>query len=247
MVTSGGTAFSKMPTPTSFDNQHFAPMNSCVSSSPFPLKPGSRVLLPLLLFPSAAYFAVLACHGSALVDCSIPYDKRRKDTHRFDIVDTRGTLSLTVPIVKPDFSRRPSWDDVPISSHGQWFDKHLTALESAYGRTPYFQFYIDRLRPFFDRETPNAFSSVSQLDIAACQAVCRILGINSPEFVSSPCVDDALDLRRHSFSFDSQPAHYQVRQASLGFTQNLSILDLIFNLGPEAPIYLIELAKKLHF
>lgn len=214
-------------------------------SSPFPLSPGSNALMPLLYFPPALYYAEVARHGNLMIDCAVPYDKRRKDTHRCDIADTRGVLSLTVPVVKPDFNSRPTWNEVGISTHGQWWDKHLTALESAYGRTPYFEFYIDRLKPFFSHDTADRYGNIAALDKAVNAEICDILGLKAPTYTfgSTDC-ENTIDLRKENFIADNQPQYYQIRQSSLGFIPNLSILDLIFNLGPESPLYLLDSIKR---
>lgn len=218
---------------------------TCGKGSPFPLYPDSIAVMPLLYFPAASYYAIAACHGRVVVDCGIPYDKRRKETHRCDIADTRGILSLTVPIVKPDFNSRPTWSDAGISTHGQWWDKHLTALESAYGRTPYFEFYIDRLKPFFSHDTADRYRNIAALDKAINSEVCGILGLPAPEYLDGPVETDATaDLRKAGFTATNQPPYYQIRQSTLGFIPNLSILDLIFNLGPESPLYLKRMSQQ---
>lgn len=216
--------------------------------SPFPLLPDSKAIMPLLYFPKAMFYAVVARHGEVVIDCGISYDKRRKETHRCDIADTRGVLSLTVPVVRPDFSSRPTWNDVGISTHGQWWDKHLTALESAYGRTPYFEFYIDRLKPFFSRDTADRYGNVCALDKAVNSEICDILGLPVPiyRFRPNEC-ENASDLRNHNFIADNPAPYYQIRQSTLGFIPNLSILDLIFNLGPESPLYLKRIAQQSHY
>ncbi len=210
--------------------------------SPLVIYPDKGVVLPSLLFPAVEYYAVMAAYGNVVIDTSIPYDKRRKDAHRFDIADTRGRLSLTVPIAKPQFSMRPTWGDVSVSEHGEWWGKHLTALESAYGRTPYFEFYIDTFKPFFSRVTPQKFGNVLSLNRVANAAVCSILGINEPLYATS-VPDGYKDNRENRFEPASPVVYHQVRQDSLGFISGLSILDLIFNLGPESPLYLRHLQK----
>lgn len=216
------------------------------SSGPFPLWPERIVALPPLYFPPAAYYALIAACGKACVDTTLPYDKRRKETHRCVIADTRGPLELTVPIEKPDFSRKPSWADVRLSNHGQWWDKHRTALESAYGRTPYFEFYIDRLLAFFNRDTVGNYRDVASLNRAVNREICGILSIPEPVYTISEAVTPENDYRRTTFKETGSPVeYYQVRRATLGFIGGLSVLDLIFNMGPEAQRVLLETARRL--
>lgn len=181
----------------------------------------NHTLAPLLL-PSADYYLQIA--AGATVDYTQRYDKRLKGTHRYTIADTRGPLSLTIPVGHPEpaLGHNPTWGDIPLSEHGEWWGKHLTALESAYGRTPYFEFYIDRFLPLFSSDTPSRFPSVAMLVQAANRIVIPILQLDKlPAVASRPL-----------------PPYPQIRQDTLGFIGNLSILDTIFNLGPETPLYL---------
>ncbi len=178
-------------------------------------------LAPLLLPPADYYLQIAA---GATIDYSLRYDKRLKGTHRYTIADTRGPLSLTIPISHPEpaLGHNPTWGDIPLSEHGEWWGKHLTALESAYGRTPYFEFYIDRFLPLFSADTPSRFPSVAAMVQTANRIVMPILQLDKlPEVVPGPL-----------------PPYPQIRQDTLGFIGNLSILDTIFNLGPETPLYL---------
>lgn len=205
--------------------------------SPLVKFPDRRILLAPRYFGSIDYYASMAAFGSAVVDTSMHFDKRRKETHRCLIADTRGELMLTVPIEKP--SGR-GWADVKVSAHGAWWNVHRVALESAYGRTPFFEFYIDRFLPFLRERIPGQGEGVIALDGAIDAVVRDILLIDSP--VSYSAVrnvgSDDCDCRQGEMPVSCTMPYYQVRAAKLGFISGLSILDLIFNLGPESPEYL---------
>lgn len=154
------------------------------------------------------------------------YERADKDTHRFEIADTRGRLMLTIPIAKPAPGSR--WVDVELSDHGRWQETMPTALESAYGRTPFFEFYADRLLPLIS----GARGGERLIDFAAAfdHAVCKILGFTDHEIVYSA---DAIP-NCERLILPAIGSYWQVRADRLGFIPDLSILDLIFNLGPEA-------------
>lgn len=190
----------------------------------------------------------MAMFGHVTVDSGVRFDKRAKSVHRYDIVDTRGPITLTVPIAKPRSSVRPTWDDVPVSTHDQWWHQHRVTLESAYGRTPYFEFIIDRFTPLIAdpseaSEWPSALSIARQAD----KLVRDFLGFDN--VVNWQGIDDAhaevCDFRKASFSISDMIPYRQIRASRLGFVPNLSILDLIFNLGPEAAFYLRDLGSSL--
>ena len=194
-------------------------------------------------FGSVNYYALLASFGKVYVDLDLPADKRFKSAHRCEIVDTRDEIMLTVPIVHPH--GRHTWLETPVSTHGRWWHVHRTALESAYGRTPFFEYYIDRFSPVFDADYSDHSVSVGELD-RRCDTIVRdILGIDNEVIYSGPneTVDD--DFRKIKNIELEAKEYYQLRADRLGFRAGLSILDLIFNLGPESPLYLYKLTSRL--
>lgn len=177
----------------------------------------------------------MAGASGAVVDTAVRYDKRCKAVHRYDIIDVRGPLTLTVPLGKPHGAANPTWADCPVSTHDEWWRRHRTALESAYGRTPYFEFLIDKFDGVF--RSPQAWDTwPSAIDLIreANRAVCRILYIDTPVEYRAADPRPASRLEQ----WPEVPAYWQVRQHIHGFHPGLSILDLIFNLGPEAAILL---------
>ncbi|MCC8071453.1 MAG: WbqC family protein [Bacteroidales bacterium] len=202
------------------------------------LRHEGTVLLPPMLAAPISYYATMAMWPQAVIDVAMPYDKRQKTTHRYDIVDTRGRLSLTVPITHPDHWRGSRWTDVLVSGHGDWWAPHLSALESAYGRTPFFEFYADRFVPLLSSEWVGR--GLMELVKAWDAEIRRILMLPTRVGyeVPSASVAPLSDYRRSPLPVKAEAAYYQVRQARLGFVAGLSVLDLIFNLGPEAPLYI---------
>lgn len=201
--------------------------------------------MPPHLFGSIAWYAVFTAHSAAAIDYNMRYDKRRKHTHRYRIADTRGPLELTVPVSRPaGFSRGTLlWSDISVSAHGRWWEIHRTALESAYGRTPFFEFYIDRLAPLFEPR-PVAGETAMTLCRDAHIAVMRILDLETENISVERALElGADDLRQTPIETPDVP-YWQVRAQSLGFIGRLSILDAIFNLGPETPLLLHEIIAK---
>lgn len=190
-------------------------------------------------FGSIAYYAEIARHSHAVIDTALRYDKRFKSAHRCAIADTRGPLTLTVPVAKPAGARL--WSQTRVSHHGQWWTTHLTTLESAYGRTPFFEFYIDRFKPWFE----PIDMSVTEMDCGIDAVVRRALAIDTVvDYADAGAIDipGGLDFRAGGFPGISTVPYYQVRALKLGFLPGLSILDLIFNMGPESPLVLRAMA-----
>lgn len=214
-------------------------------SSPLLQFPGRVALLPPILFAPADYYALMAAYPEAVVATGTRYDKRFKQAHRYTVADTRGKLTLTVPHSSPGVER--TWDVTPVSAHGRWWEIHRVALESAYGRTPFFEFYIDRFLPLFAE--PGVDTTVGELVRKADELVRAIVcpHVRVTYGGSSEILPGTDDYRRMAFPTDVQETYYQVRADILGYIGGLSVLDLIFNMGPESPLILRKIAKKIPF
>lgn len=197
---------------------------------------------------TVAYYTAMAAARKVWIDVSLRYDKRNKALHRTRIADTRGPLDLTVPVVKPHaagLDRPLRWADVAISAHGDWWNVHRVTLESAYGRTPYFEFYIDRFLPFLHHpsDMPFGINSVIDLDMALDTIIREILLIDALVVTVLPDGASSMEAATAIAEVPLLP-YYQVREDRFGFLSGLSILDLIFNLGPESPLIIHR--KSLH-
>lgn len=174
------------------------------------------------------------------------YDNFQKQTYRNRciIATTNGPQALTVPVERPDGARldKTLMRDVRISDHGSWRHLHWNALMSAYGESPFFEYYQDDLRPFFEKK----WSFLLDFNEAITEKMCELLDIaphvcRSAEFVREH-PHDFRDVIRPKHPLDDDefaPKHYyQVYEQRYGFQPNLSILDLLFNEGTEAVLYL---------
>ncbi len=188
-------------------------------------------------FGSVAYYATMAAYRNVVVDKNLRYDKRFKSVHRCEIADTRGRLMLTVPVSKNSPRR---WAEATVSDHGGWWDVHRVSLESAYGRTPYFEYYVDRFLPFV-RDTSEP---IVNIDCNIDAVVRRTLGIECDVEYATGNMEATDDYRKGVYPAENVP-YYQVRADRLGFISGLSILDLIFNMGPEAPLVLERMREHI--
>lgn len=197
------------------------------------------VMRPELCGSIGSYIAAWAC-GDCRMDWEVKFDKRMKSAHRFAIADTRGMLRLTVPVAKPHNSSA-KWSEIAVSPHDSWWDIHRVTLESAYGRTPYYEFYADRFMPMLTPGVDGRYPLLADLARAWHTEILDILGMHpgqpSGQFLSDIPLTIPSDAVLTSYR--------QVRQSSLGFIAGLSVLDLIFNLGPDAQIYLNNEAQRL--
>ena len=184
----------------------------------------------------------MAACEACMVDYNARFDKRHKLTHRTTIADVNGPLQLTVPLTHDSLGQM-RWSDMRLSTHGDWWNVHRVALESAYGRTPFFEFYIDRFLPVFGHDVVERFGTLEAVDRFIDSRVRELLDLPG-DVAEVPAGHSIIDLHATEPTVGSQPPYYQIRADRLGFIAGLSILDLLFNLGPEAQIYLYRLINN---
>ena len=162
------------------------------------------------------------------------------------IPTTNGPLSLTIP-TNHDISL--SMKDIRISDHANWRHVHWNALLSAYGESPFFEYYQDDIRPFFEKKYEFLFDfnmettekMIELLDIRPKISITEAY-IQSKELKEEDEIKDFRDAIRPKKPLpDAEFApkrYYQVYEQKHGFLPNMSILDLLFNEGNEAIFYL---------
>lgn len=186
-------------------------------------------------FGSVRYYAALWRCRRAFIDTGLRYDKRFKSIHRCEIADTHGQLALTVPVARPQAGEPRLWSAARVSAHGQWWHNHIVSLESAYGRTPYFEFYIDRFKPWLCDTGLTVTNMCRGID----ETLRCTLGIDTEVRYATPQPGEyAIDLRNNRFEDIRDVEYYQVRADRFGFIPGLSVLDLLFNMGPESVLIL---------
>lgn len=203
------------------------------------------ILLPSAYLAPVQYYAKLfQCGlGTAYIEA---WDNYTKQTYRNRcvIADANGPLPLTIPTEKTA-EGKCLMRDIRISDHGNWRHQHWNALEAAYRHTPFFQYYEDDFRPFYEKKIAFLYDFNMQLT----QLVCSLIGIDpilkpTGEYLHNP--EGIVDFRplitpKTSWKEDKEfiPAeYYQVFKEKHGFIPNLSIVDLLFNMGPESIIVL---------
>ena len=152
--------------------------------------------------------------------------QKQTERNRCMIATANGTQMLTVPVSVPTKENNSiTTGDILISDHGNWRHLHWNALSSAYGMSPFFDYYADDLKPFFSEK----WELLVEYNLAITKKMIELLG-----------GDDIL--RQKTFQKTSDDAkikkYYQTFQRRHGFIPNLSILDLLFNEGPDSILFL---------
>ena len=219
---------------------------------------GGGALLSTTYFGPVQWYQKLNRHRCIIEQ----HDNFVKQTYRNRcvIASANGPQTLTVPIERYD-GMKCAMRDIRISDHGNWRHLHWQALVSAYGETPFFEYYADDIRPFFEE---HRWKYLLDFNLDITHTLCSLLDVrpdltlsdhyidaDEPPYgaeglgVSSSACSSFVDYRdairpKHPLpdaEFEARP-YYQVRTQRHGFLPNLSVLDLLFNEGPEGIFYL---------
>ena len=221
----------------------------------FGLCGGCISLLSSAYFPPIQWMQKLHRYGRVIIE---QHDNFCKQTYRNRclIATANGVQALTVPIERYDGAKCPMCD-IRISDHGEWRHQHWNAIVSAYGESPFFVYYEDDIRPFFERK----WEYLVDFNMAITEKLCELLDVQPNVQLSSEYIDaealqarlsseggaevrvddyrDAIRPKRPLPDADFTPhQYYQVHTLRQGFQPNMSALDLLMNEGPEGIFYL---------
>lgn len=210
----------------------------------------TTALLQTTYFGPVQWYQKLARYDHCLIE---QYDSYQKQTYRNRcvIATANGLQALTVPVEhanKQPTANSQLIKDLRISDHNQWRRIHWNALQSAYSESPFFEYYADDIRPFFEQR----YDYLIDFNEAIRQKMCELIDIYPKVDYTTEYLPtlNTQHSTQHDFrevihakhplpDADFQPRSYwQVFQHRYGFQSNLSILDLLFCMGPESIFYL---------
>ncbi len=183
---------------------------------------------------SSAYLPPISWFVNLMTDepiCIEQYEHYQKQTirNRCTIDSPNGPLNLSIPIDRSTFvNGKCLMKDVRISTHSDWQHQHWYALETSYFNSPFFEYLQDDFRPIYERR----WDFLLDFNDALIEKCCEMLDIKSDISRTNSYVGTSQPL-----TFTSQP-YYQVFQQKHGFLPDLSIIDLIFNMGKESILVL---------
>jgi hypothetical protein len=201
---------------------------------------------------STAYFAPIQYYwhwnrcSDRLVEANEHYIKQTW-RNRCLIATANGPMVLSLPIESG--AEKTGIKEVRLSDHGNWRHLHWNGIESAYHSSPFYEYYADDLHPFFEKKMDYLFDFNESIQEKMCELLdISALSKQTEQYVRPPDVPAGkTDLRelihpKKDFvvsdpDFEAKP-YYQVFDRKFGFQPNLSILDLLFNMGPESVLYL---------
>ena len=199
-----------------------------------------ELLLSTAYLPPIEYMALIAHSKNVIIEKEESYPKQTYRT-RCRIMTANGILNLTIPVQKPNGNNTKT-KDIIVLNNDWWFINHWRAICSAYSGSPFFLYYKDDIEPFFTGKD----DSLIILNTKLLNVLKELIGLDYDiNYSDSFIIPDNNNFDfRYSISpkNESNPVifeHYtQVFSNKFSFTPNLSILDLLFNLGPETKGYL---------
>ena len=197
------------------------------------------ILVSTAYLPPIEYFSLLSESDTALIEKEENYIKQTY-RNRCYILSANGTQMLTIPVLEGSF-HKTAIKDIRIDYSKRWIQVHLRAINAAYRSSPYFDFYYDDIERIITANPKFLldlnFELLSFL-LSALKISTEIKhtthfepatnGKNDYRYLISPKIAELRNTKRYRQTFALES----------GFVQRLSIIDLLFNMGPDSGLYL---------
>lgn len=202
----------------------------------------SNILLPVFYLPPVSWFSVFIADENEVTFEQWENFPKQTYRNRANIYGANGKLPLIIPV---KHSGTRLYRDLEISYAEDWQKIHWKSIKTAYQGSPYFEYYEDRLRPIFENQPTKLFD----FNLKALEILQHILksqkaySLNN-EYLKNP---EGQDYRAYFSAKEATKLpvkrYYQTFEQKYGFIEDLSIVDLLCNIGPESLTYLKNLSK----
>ena len=192
-----------------------------------------NLLLPSLYLAPIGFYSKIK-DQQIIIEQHEFYEKQTY-RNRCCIYGANGKLNLIVPITHE--GEKKIMKDVKINYDNPWQNIHWKSIQSAYRASSYFEFYEDDFAPFYEKKEKFLYDFNQKLH-ALILSMLEWENKNEPSLQYEAMPKKAIDLRS-SFTpkiiTEEQPSEYrQVFNNKHGYIPNLSIVDLLFNMGPSS-------------
>ena len=190
-------------------------------------------IFPTAYLPSIEYISLFLKTEDASIELFETYQKQSCRT-RTNVMTANGVQTLTIPVIKTNGNHTLT-KDIEISYKESWQQIHLRCLESAYRKSAYFDYYF----PYFEKIYKQKFNTLVELNDFCLKTILKIMKVKKDysfttdfERISDEN-DYRISLSKGTNKIEMKP-YYQVFADRHGFIPNLSIVDLLFNEGPNS-------------
>lgn len=196
------------------------------------------MLLSTAYLPPIHYFKKIATSSTVLIE-QHEYFVKQTYRNRCTIYGANGVQDLVIPL--ENTHEKTPIHQKKIAYKQNWQLNHWRSIESAYRNSPYFIYYADELHPFYT----NKYEFLLEYNNELLKTLLRLLKLKGEIQLTDVYEKNVAEDLRSAFSpkkpipQNTAKPYSQVFSEKHGFIPNLSIIDLLFNKGPEAYEYLL--------
>jgi WbqC-like protein family len=197
------------------------------------------ILLHPTYFPSIVQMVAVAQSETIVFEVEDNYQKQTYRNRAY-IAHANGRLALNVPVKHNKSKERHMMKEVVVDNSFPWQSQHWKSIQTAYRTSPFFEFYEDELRELFTEPVNQLLAH----NLLIFRKLAEMIGLDSEyvtstEYFREPSQKDLrfLVAAKTERIFELE-TYNQVLQEHHGFLPNLSVLDLLFNEGPNTLTYL---------
>jgi hypothetical protein len=194
-----------------------------------------EILVSTSYLPPVEYFAVISQAEETFIEREENYLKQSY-RNRCYILSSHGLQLLTVPVYLGSQHKTPV-KDIRIDYTKRWQQVHLGAIIASYGSSPYFQYYFENIEKIISRKVDFLFD----LNIELIDSILKMLKLSSK--ITCTTYFEPVGKFENDFRYKISPkkeSHYSAKgythvfDSDNRYSYRVSIIDLIFNTGPEA-------------
>ncbi|RYY37209.1 MAG: hypothetical protein EOP46_03560 [Sphingobacteriaceae bacterium] len=198
-------------------------------------------VLPLFYLPPVEFFTKFNSYKPDIYIEGEEHFPKQTYRNRANIYSPDGPLTLVVPVIKGS-KNHTNVKDVRISYDFRWQRLHWMSLQGCYRRSAYFEYYEEEFAPFYEQRFDFLFDYNQQL----LELILRLLKIKTAlQFTSEyeanypvRVADFRSNIHPKRENLTTVKPYFQVFEERYGFLPNLSIVDLLFNQGPQSGLHL---------
>lgn len=202
------------------------------------------MVFPSFYFGPALYFKLLKDTPSPSIDTAEHFVKQTY-RNRLSLYSANGLLSLSIPLKK--WRNHTPIKEIEIAYTEDWQTQHWRSLCAAYSRSPFFEYYDLEFEQLYSQK----FESLLEWNAACFKTILKVTNLNlnytySDQFDITQNIDSNLVSTKTNEVLNQYqfPFYLQTFNEKHGFIPNLSIIDLVFNLGGETIAYLNSITQK---